>query len=292
VAADAGARRRLVIISGLSGAGKSQVLNALEDLDFYCIDNLPVGLLTQLAGLLGDYSNKFPALVGVGIDARSPERDLSPLPESIKALRAAGIAVELVFLEASKNVLTSRYGETRRKHPLSGHNVSLSDALDMERHVLERLSEFADLRIDTTHTNVHELRDLVRRRLANRPLGSLSLQFISFGYKYGVPRDADFMFDARCLPNPYWQHDLREQTGLDPAVGDFLAGQQAVLDMLADVRGYIEDWLPAFEADNRSYLSIAIGCTGGRHRSVYLAEKLSKYFLDMGKYVVTRHRDL
>ncbi|MBF8268647.1 MAG: Nucleotide-binding protein A3J35 [Gammaproteobacteria bacterium] len=287
-----GSKRRLIIVSGLSGAGKSQVLNTLEDLDFYCIDNLPLGLFNQLAGLLSDADNNFPAHVGVGIDARSPEHDLSPLPDSIKALLDTGVAVELVFLEANKNVLTSRFGETRRKHPLSSNSVPLTDAIDLERRLMERLSELADLRIDTSHTSVHELRDIIRQRLANRPVGSLSLQFISFGYKYGVPRDADFVFDVRCLPNPYWRPELRDLTGRDQAVCAYLAGQPAVADMHTEIRNFLEKWLPAFEAENRSYLGVAIGCTGGRHRSVYIVEELSKHFTNMGKYIVIRHRDL
>lgn len=292
MAADAGRQRRLIIVSGLSGAGKSQVLNTLEDLDFYCIDNLPLGLFNQLAALLSDAGNKFPAQVGVVIDARSPEHDLGTLPESIKALRDTGVTVELVFLEASKNVLTSRFGETRRKHPLSSNTVPLTDAIDLERVVLERLSELADLHIDTSRTSVHELRDIIRQRLAKRPNGALSLQFISFGYKYGVPRDADFLFDVRCLPNPYWQPELRDLNGRDALVSAYLVKQPAVTDMQAHIRGFLEKWLPAFEAENRSYLGVAIGCTGGRHRSVYIVEELSRHFLNMGKYVVVRHRDL
>ena len=287
-----GNKRRLIIVSGLSGAGKSQVLNTLEDLDFYCIDNLPPSLFKQLGGLLRDTENNFPIHVGVGIDARSPEHELSLLPEAINTLRGSGVSVELVFLEASKNVLTSRFGETRRKHPLSGNNVPLINALDLERRLMERLSELADLHIDTSHTSVHELRDMVRQSLANRPAGSLSLQFISFGYKHGVPRDADFIFDVRCLPNPYWRMELRDLTGRDQAVRAYLSGQPAVSDMSAHIKNFLEKWLPAFEAENRSYLGVAVGCTGGRHRSVYIVEELSKHFSGMGKYIVIRHRDL
>lgn len=285
-------RRRLIIVSGLSGAGKSQVLNTLEDLDFFCIDNLPISLFNQLAGLLTGADNNFPANVAVGIDARSPEQDLSPLPDSIKSLRAKGVNSELVFIEAGKSVLTTRFGETRRKHPLSTSELSLIDAIDRERRVLGFLSDMADLHIDTSHTSIHELRDIVRQRLAQRPAGTLSLQFISFGYKHGVPRDADFLFDLRCLPNPYWQKELRDLSGRDDAVREFLSAASAVAEMTDNIRSFLERWLPMFEAENRSYLCVAIGCTGGRHRSVYMVEELSKHFKNMKKYVVTRHRDL
>lgn len=286
------ARRRLIIVSGLSGAGKSQALNTLEDLNFFCIDNLPISLFNQLIILLIEANENFPVNVAVGIDARSPEQDLSTLPDSITALRNKGVATELVFMEAGKSVLTTRFGETRRKHPLSTQELSLTDAIDRERQVLGFLSDMADLRIDTSHTSIHELRDIVRERLARRPAGSLSLQFISFGYKHGVPRDADFLFDVRCLPNPYWQKDLRDLTGKDAQVRAFLTAAPAVAEMNNNIQTFLEKWLPLFEAENRSYLCVAIGCTGGRHRSVYMVEELSKYFRNMDKYVVTRHRDL
>ena len=285
-------RRRLIIVSGLSGAGKSQALNALEDLDYFCIDNLPISLFHQLIALLIEEDNNFPSNVAVGIDARSPEKDLLSLPDSIRRLRDEGVTTELVFVEAVKSVLTTRFGETRRKHPLSTADLPLNDAIDRERQLLGFLSDMADLHIDTSRTSIHELRDIVRQRLANRPAGSLSLQFISFGYKHGVPRDADFLFDVRCLPNPYWQKELRYLTGMDTAVTEFLSGLPTVIEMNHNIRDFLERWLPSFEAENRSYLCIAIGCTGGRHRSVYLVEELSNYFRNLKKHVVTRHRDL
>ena len=287
-----GFKRRLIIVSGLSGSGKSVVLKSLEDLDFFCIDNLPLDLFEQLVTLIMDESKNFPPHICVGIDARSPESELTVLPESISKLRKRGVAVELVFIEASKSVLTTRFNETRRKHPLSSREIPLSDAIDRERRILDPLSSQADLRIDTSHTSVHELRDIVRNRLANRPVGSLSLQFMSFGFKKGVPRDADFMFDVRCLGNPYWQKQLRDLTGKDPEVQEFLTRQPEVVEMFKDISGFLEKWLPEFEAENRSYLSVAIGCTGGRHRSVYFVERLATRFSDAGKHVVTKHRDL
>lgn len=284
--------RRLIIISGLSGAGKSLALNALEDLDYFCIDNLPLKLFKQFAGLLTDSKNNFPSHVGIGIDARSPADELFSLPDSIAALRRQGVNVDVVFMEASKNVLTTRFGETRRKHPLSSGELSLTDAIDEERAVMQGLSDLADLRIDTSRTNVHELRNIVRERLANRPLGMLSLQFISFGFKHGVPGDADFLFDVRCMPNPYWDESLRDQTGRDKAVIDFLSSQPVVNEMGGDIKVFLDRWFLQFEAENRSYLCVAIGCTGGRHRSVYFVDMLSDYFKSKGKHVISRHRDL
>lgn len=285
-------QRRVIIISGLSGSGKSQVLNTLEDLDFFCIDNLPISLFNQLTTLLAETETNFPARVGVGIDARNPAEELLTLPDSIRSLRDKGVNTELVFMAASKSVLTTRFGETRRKHPLSTSELSLTDAIDRERQVLGPVSDLADLHIDTSYTSVHELRDIVRERLANRPAGSLSMQFISFGYKHGVPRDADFLFDVRCLPNPHWEKDLQDLSGQDEPVIEFLSTKPVVTEMNDNIRSFLEKWLPLFEAENRSYLCIGIGCTGGRHRSVYAVEELSKHFRSIGKYVVTRHRDL
>lgn len=285
-------QRRLIIVSGLSGSGKSQVLNTLEDLNFFCIDNLPISLFNQLIALLAETGNNFPAQVGVGIDARNPTGDLAALPASIRSLRDKGVITELVFMGASKSVLMTRFGETRRKHPLSTSELPLSDAIDRERQVLGRLSDMADLHIDTSRTSIHELRDIVRERLANRPAGFLSMQFISFGYKHGIPRDADFLFDVRCLPNPYWEKGLQDLTGQDRAVVEFLSTKPAVVEMNDNIQSFLEKWLPLFEAENRSYLCIGIGCTGGRHRSVYVVETLSEHFRNMGKYVVTRHREL
>lgn len=284
--------RRIIIISGLSGAGKSLVLNTLEDQGFFCIDNLPISLFSDFSLLLGNADNNFPLNIGVGIDARSPEEELSILPDCISALKDKNISVELVFLEASKNVLTARFSETRRKHPLSTQEIPLSGAIDKEREILGLLSDIADVHIDTTHTAVHELRNIVRDRLAHKPAGALSLQFISFGYKHGVPGDADFLFDVRCLPNPYWEKNLREFSGKDQEVIDFLRDHDSVTGMFDGISGFLMRWVPAFEAENRSYLSIGIGCTGGRHRSVYIVERLARHFEESGKYVVTRHRDL
>ena len=285
-------KRRCIIVSGLSGAGKSVVLNTLEDLDYYCIDNLPVTLLRQFGAGIEDRPADIYSRVAVGIDARSPEDDLSALPDIIAELRGAGTLAELVFMEADTEVLTKRFSETRRKHPLTRDKVSLAEAINRERSVLGGLAETADLRIDTSRTSVHELRELVRNRIAERQAGGLAIQLLSFGYKHGTPRDADFVFDVRCLPNPHWQKELRRYSGLDRPVIEYLEEQQAALDMLADLRRFLNRWIPEFEKENRSYLSIAVGCTGGHHRSVYMVEQLAAGLREGGCQILVRHRDL
>ncbi len=276
----------------MSGAGKSVVLNTLEDLDFYCIDNLPVSLLVHLSKLIINNKNKMPPQLAVGIDARNPADSLSSLPDSIARLREKGIATELVFMEAGNDELTKRYSETRRKHPLSSDKISLVDAIANEREILSGLSDIADLRIDTSHTVVHGLRAIVRDRIAMRAAAELSILFLSFGFKHGVPREADFVFDVRCLPNPHWHKTLRRYTGKDQPVEDFLTAQPMVIEMLDHLKDFFGYWIPKFEAENRSYLCIAIGCTGGHHRSVFLIEQLAGYFADREKKVLIRHREL
>lgn len=284
--------RRLIIVSGMSGAGKSVVLNTLEDLDFYCIDNLPVSLLEQLVIQIADEKGEWAKQVAVGIDARNPAASLSSLPGSIARFSKEGIAAELVFMEAGDDELTKRYSETRRKHPLSSVNVSLTDAIATERVILSELSDFADLRIDTSHTVVHDLRAIVRDRIALRTAAEISILFLSFGFKRGIPREADFVFDVRCLPNPHWDKSLRRYTGKDQPVADFLTAQPMVVAMLEQLKSFFDQWIPAFEAENRSYLCIAVGCTGGHHRSVFLIEQLAAHFIKLQKKVLVRHRDL
>lgn len=285
-------QRRIIIVSGLSGAGKTVALSTLEDLDYYCIDNLPASLLDSIVARLEQGYPLFANRIALGIDARNPEEELATLPASIRSMREHGISTELVFIEATDEVLTRRFSETRRKHPLSSASVNLTEALRKERDLMGPLSEAADLRIDTSLTQLHELRDLIRERIARRPPNSLSLQLISFGYKHGLPRDADFIFDARCLPNPHWNQELRPYTGRDEPVSRFLESQPQVMTMLEHIRHFLEQWIPQFEADNRSYLTVAIGCTGGHHRSVYLIEQLSQAFTEQGKTTLVRHRDI
>lgn len=287
-----GKQRRVIIVSGLSGAGKTIALNTLEDLDYYCIDNLPASLLTSILDRLEQGYPLFANRIALGIDVRNPEQELNTLPETIRAMREHGVNAELVFIEATDDVLTQRFSETRRKHPLSSTTINLTEALRKERVLLEPLSEFADLRIDTTRTQLHELRDIVRQRIARSAPGAMSIQFISFGYKHGLPRDADFVFDARCLPNPHWNQELRPHTGRDEPVIRFLESQPQVAVMFEAICAFLENWIPQFEADNRSYLTVAIGCTGGQHRSVYLIERLAGFFSEQGKLTLVRHRDI
>jgi len=284
--------RRLIIVSGLSGAGKTVVLNTLEDLSYYTIDNLPVSLLNELIKQFSNINSDLPGLIAIGIDARNKKSGLDLLPEKIKSLLSQQIATELIYIDANDEVLTKRFSETRRKHPLSSNTVSLLDAIHQEREITLEIAQAADLRVDTSFMQLNELRDIVRERIARREKAILSLQIISFGYKNGIPKDSDFVFDLRCLPNPYWKKHLRQFSGKDQPIIDFLSKQDDVIQMLNDLERFLETWIPQFEADNRSYLSIALGCTGGHHRSVFITEQLAKKFTEQGKQVIMRHRDL
>jgi UPF0042 nucleotide-binding protein len=281
-----------VVVTGLSGSGKSVALNTLEDLGYYCIDNLPSFLLESYAdALISEPAARF-AETAVGVDARNAPEDLLRVPPVVARLRDAGIAAEIVFLEADDEVLVQRFSETRRRHPLTDSDTSLADAIRRERELLAPLLSSADLNIDTTRTNLHELRDLMRRRVAERPAGVLSLLFLSFGFKRGVPRDADLVFDARCLPNPHWEPGLRPLTGRDPEVVAFLERDPRVPAYLDQVGGFLQAWLPCFRDEGRSYLTVAIGCTGGQHRSVYLVEQLARRFRGTEPRVLVSHREL
>jgi len=284
--------KKLIIVSGLSGSGKSVALHTLEDLGYYCIDNLPLFLLRELAlGLEG--ANGTPlSNTAVGIDARSQPEQLVELPKLIDELRAKDFDTRVLYLEAQPDTLIKRFSETRRKHPLTARDRPLAEAIALERSLLEPVLSEADLRIDTTHTNVHQLRDLVRDRLGENTPVKVSILLQTFGFKHAVPRDADFVIDVRCLPNPHWQPELRPLTGLDPAVARFLEDSPDVMEMRDDLIGFFDRWIPRFEADGRSYLTIAIGCTGGQHRSVYIAERLRRHFETSGRQVMIRHREL
>lgn len=288
---NAGARR-LIIVSGLSGAGKTVALNTLEDIGLYCIDNLPVGLLPAFAAQISDQTITATSEIAIGIDARNPASEVNRLPDMIKQLKSASLTLELVFMDASDDVLMRRFSETRRKHPLSSATTTLNDAIKKERRIMEALSEHADLRLDTSHTQLHELREIVRQRIAARKPERLSLQLLSFGYKHGVPRDADYVFDVRCLPNPYWQEHLRGLNGRDQAVMDFLSTQEPVNEMITQIDQFVRYWLPFFRKENRSYLCVAIGCTGGRHRSVYIVEQLAARITTPEEDIIVVHRDV
>jgi UPF0042 nucleotide-binding protein len=288
----------LIIISGLSGSGKSVALHALEDMDFYCIDNLPISLLDAFATEInrqpqgngngnGNGNN-----VAVGIDARNHPDQLVNFPHIINELKNKGIHCKILFLQADDATLLQRFSETRRKHPLSGTGTPLADAIDMERRLLTPITANADMFIDTSSTNVHQLRDLVMEVHSKSDPGGFSLLLRSFGFKHGIPTDSDFVFDARCLPNPYWQPSLRSQTGQDSGVIDYLDREAIAQQYYQQLEQFLSDWIPHFKADNRSYLSIAIGCTGGQHRSVYLVEKLAQNLDGQLGEIVKRHREL
>lgn len=276
---------RLIIITGLSGSGKSIVLKALEDSGFYCVDNLPAQMLQQVVKHLEESGQ---TLVAISIDTRSVHLDA--LPSHIRELKSCGIDLRLLFLESNAETLVKRFSETRRRHPLSIDGRTLAESIHVERELLAELASLGH-RMDTSDLSANTLRSWVRDFIALDHSG-LSLLFESFGFKHGIPLDADLVFDVRCLPNPHYDPELRSLTGCDPAVIRFIERQPEATQMLADIRDYVEKWLPCFERDNRSYLTIALGCTGGQHRSVYFVEQLASYFREHGQHVLARHREL
>jgi RNase adapter protein RapZ len=280
---------RLIIVSGLSGSGKSVALHMLEDIDFYCVDNIPAALLKPfIAHTVRGMGDTYPR-TAVGLDARNRPNEIETVPVLVAELRRSGIDCEVLYLHASEEVLLKRYAETRRKHPLVAGNVSLREAIASERKLLEPIIIAADWVIDTSAMGVHALRELIRERVDRRREGRLSLMFESFGYKHGIPGDADFVFDVRSLPNPYWEQALRNLTGQDTAVAQYLAGYDSVRAMIGDLSAFLERRIAEFSQANRSYLTIAVGCTGGQHRSVYIAEKLAEHFKQSHPHVLTRH---
>jgi UPF0042 nucleotide-binding protein len=284
--------RRLIVVTGLSGAGKTVVLNALKDLDYYCIDNLPIGLLIEFCQHTWEQDHAHYQQVAAGIDARNPPAILASAPGVLRRLNSDRLTSEIIFIDATEETLIRRFSETRRKHPLSSERVSLAEAIKQERQLLGPLGEQADLRIDTSRTSVNQLWNYVKERVVQRSKAMLSLQLISFGFKQGVPRDADFVFDVRCLPNPHWETQLRDCSGRDPKVITFLEQASLVGEMVRTISAFLDGWIPRFEAENRSYLTIGIGCTGGYHRSVYIVEQLAAHFSDQGKAVLISHRDM
>jgi len=283
---------KLIILSGLSGSGKSVALHTLEDLGYYCIDNLPLFLLKDLAlGLHNTLDTAF-TNTAVGIDARTNREALIQLPELVMTALEQGIDCHVLFLETQTETLIKRFSETRRKHPLTRGERPLSEAIQLERELLKPIRDCADVQIDTTQTNVHELRDRVRGWAMGNASPKASILLQSFGFKHGVPQDVDFVFDVRCLPNPHWQPELKRLTGLDPLIEAFLEEHAETRDMRDDILAFFERWIPHFETDGRSYLTIAIGCTGGQHRSVYMTEQLRRHFERLGHSVMVRHREL
>ena len=284
---------RLVIISGRSGSGKSTALNVLEDVGFTCIDNLPAGLLPDLIRQTqNDPNSIWPDKIAIGIDARNVVGRLRDQPAIIQQLKTDGIHCEVIFLDARSPVLIQRFSETRRKHPLSNASIELKEAIAIERELLEPLIDIANRKIDTSNLTLHQLRDIIKKHVVPDSQGELAVLFQSFGFKRGVPVDADFVFDVRCLPNPYWKPELRTYSGNDQPVIEFLETQPDVAHMLADINGFLSRWIPQFQASNRSYLTIAIGCTGGQHRSVYIANQLGLFFGSRLPNIQVRHREL
>ena len=282
----------LVIVSGMSGSGKSVGLNTLEDLGFYCVDNLPAELLPAFVRSVAR-DDGAPEKLAVVIDARNRNTDLANIPEWLSAVGALGLDPKLVFFDTSDEVLLRRYADTRRRHPLSHIGLALADAISLERQVLKPLRAIADRVIDTSTLNVHQLRRQVATEFGLGASTELSLLFESFAYKRGVPPDADFMFDARVLPNPHWNPELRPLSGRDTVVRDFLEAQPDVAQYVAQVAQFLDTWLPRLRSDTRSYVTVAFGCTGGRHRSVYLAEQLARHCREHGwNQVAVHHREL
>jgi UPF0042 nucleotide-binding protein len=285
-------RPSLTVVSGLSGSGKSVALRTLEDFDYYCVDNLPAELLPSFVETLARTEGST-ARLAVSIDVRNAMSDLSRMGEWLSAVGALGFDHRLVFFDTRDDVLVKRYSETRRRHPLSHDGLALSDAIALERERLRPLLALADVVIDTTDLNVHQLRKAILAQLEAGFKPRVSLLFESFAYRHGIPADADFVFDARCLPNPHWDARLRPLSGRDAAVREYLDAQPGVREYFDQVAGFLGHWLPRFESETRSYVTVAFGCTGGRHRSVYLAEALAQHFREAGREdVLTFHREL
>ena len=278
----------LVIISGRSGSGKTIALHALEDLGYYCVDNIPVSLLPALDKEVAEIHNK----IAVSIDSRNLPEQISFFKKIIDELKQSRQICDILYLDADENILLNRYSETRRKHPLTGKNVSLREAIRREHTLLSPIASLANFTLDTSRITQHTLHSLIKDRVKHYSSDQLQLLLQSFGFKYGLPPDSDFIFDVRCLPNPYWVTELRELTGLDLDVQKYLQQQQKVQSMLIDLINFIKTWLPIFKEDERSYLTISVGCTGGKHRSVFIVEQLKTQLESLLTNVIIRHREL
>ncbi|WP_293372337.1 RNase adapter RapZ [Nevskia sp.] len=283
---------RLVIVSGLSGAGKSVALKQYEDRGYYCIDNIPLDLVQPLLTHAVDNPGPRYRKLALGIDARCDPLEIERFPMVLEGLRGQGIDVRVLFLTADDSVILRRYNETRRRHPLASAEVSLLDAIRLERKLLKPVADLADVPLDTTSLNLYDLRAAVDVHLPEPGTRGLSVLFLSFGFKNGGPEGADFVFDARLLPNPHWVPDLRALNGRDAPVIDWFRGQSLVEEFFEHTRAYLERWLPAVEAQDRAYVTVAIGCTGGQHRSVYLVERMKQAFDGRFPQIVVKHREL
>ena len=283
---------RLIVISGHSGSGKTSALNILEDVGFTCIDNLPSSLLPELSNQLKADSRDSQFELAVGIDARNLMGDLSKIPNILSTIEDTGVQVDVIFLKAQRADLLRRYSETRRKHPLSSNTIGLKEAIDLEENIIAPIAKVASLTIDTSGLTLHQLRDLVKNTIIPNNQQQMTILFESFGFKERIPNGSDFVFDVRCLPNPYWKAELRTQTGNDLGVITFLESQVDVASMLADIIGYLTRWIPKFQSNNRSYLTVSIGCTGGQHRSVYMANRLHEHFSKQYSFVQVIHKEI
>lgn len=281
---------RLVVISGRSGSGKSTLLHTLEDIGFNAVDNFPVHLLRDF--VTGYETGTGRSKLAISVDVRNTAKNLSNLPRVLESLKPGNIQRTLVFLDALNSTLVKRFSDTRRKHPLVNENTDLLEALDMESAMLAPISKIADLNVDTSNLSVRDLLDLAHNQIATPSKSGLVLILRSFGYKHGVPVDADFVFDVRCLPNPFWEESLRELSGLNNPVREFFDGNEDVETLLAHICQYLETWLPRFEAQYRIYVSVALGCTGGKHRSVYMVERIAERFRPEYPDLLVRHREI
>lgn len=284
----------LIIVSGLSGSGKSIALHLLEDLGYYCIDNLPINMLPSLIKEFKGKRSEEVQDIAIGIDARNIPDSLNDFESCLNDLKAEKISYEVFYLQANDEAIVKRYSETRRKHPLSKSkpSISLSEAIALEKKLLEPIAYCADITFDTSLTNVHQLRERIKERLINDNTSAVSILVESFGFKHGAPANADFVFDVRCLSNPHWVPELRPQTGKDKAVINFLESNDDVNSMCHDILSFLTKWVPKFIAENRSYMTIAIGCTGGQHRSVYITEYIVSKLKTDYPSVLIRHREL
>ncbi|SDB32754.1 UPF0042 nucleotide-binding protein [Pseudidiomarina indica] len=277
---------QLIIVTGRSGSGKSIALRVLEDLGYYCVDNLPITLMPTLVHAVVEQYDK----VAVSVDVRNLPAEPSELTDALDFLPKK-IKPEIIYIDSSDQVLLRRFGETRRLHPLSQKEMPLADALAVEAVMLEPLAERATWRLDSSDLTVHQLSEQIAERVLGKTASRLIVVFQSFGYKYGLPTDLDYAFDARILPNPHWVPELKPLTGSDPAVQHYFEQQPLVTKFIHQLQVFFETWLPHFQRSNRSYLTIGIGCTGGQHRSVYIAEQLAKRFADHPCKVQVRHRE-
>jgi UPF0042 nucleotide-binding protein len=283
---------RLVIVSGLSGTGKTVALKQYEDLRYYCVDNMPLHLVQPLIDHAVHHPDPRYAQFAVGVDARANPEEIRKFPETLDALRAQGVEVQVLFLTADDAVILRRYNETRRKHPLSSAELSLVEAIRLERQLLEPIAALADESIDTSGMNLHDLRRAIHARQPGAAGGRQAVWLLSFGFKNGLPSAADFVFDVRNLPNPHWVPELRPLTGRDEPVARYLESYADTAALLDDIAGFLRRWLPAFQAQDRSYITIALGCTGGQHRSVYLVEKLAQALRGQFAEIMVKHREL